>query len=323
MHTPVQVTDLELQGLFDEQTYRLGRSDARGDAVGEVRVDGERVRGAVQGNRPRPFELWVRREGDRIVSQCNCPDWAGARRHCRHVAALLYMLIDEEAVARPTESRNGVSTPLTVWLPADGPTRVPIRLSYILSFDGDWMSVARRRAEQRTDVAEGDLDRLSTEDQRIAEAISHLPRAETGSGYRVQRRQSGDLLAMLRGRAVYLDDRQQLPLGFSDVPLGLRVAGHRPAEPDGPFRFTATVAPRGAERAFRPAAVKLLGGLERFGIADDVAYPLDDRLTLSALERFQAHGQVDVRADELARAFGEWLPRLADELGATVPPPRS
>jgi len=320
LNTPVQVTDLELQGLFDEQTYRLGRSDARGDAVGEVRVDGERVRGTVQGNRPRPFELWVRREGERIVSQCNCPDWAGARRHCRHVAALLYTLISDEAVERPSEPRNGVSTPLTAWLPADGPTRVPIRLYYVLTLEGDWMSVARRRADQGTDVAELEVDRYSTEDQRIAEALAHL-RKQSGSGFRVERRQSGDLLAILRGRAVFLDDRQQLPLGFSDVPLGLRVAGHRPAEPGAPFRFIAALAPRGAERSFRPGAVKLLGGLERFGIADDIAYPLDDRLTLSALDRFQAHGQVEVRADELARAFGEWLPRLSEELGATVPPP--
>ena len=225
MNTPVQVTDLELQGLFDEQTYRLGRSDARGDAVGDVRVDGERVRGTVQGNRPRPFELWVRRDGERIVSQCNCPDWAGARRHCRHVAALLYTLISDDAVERPTESVNGVSTPLTAWLPAEGPTRVPIRLYYVLTVDGDWMSVARRRADQGTDVPDSDVDRFSSEDQRIAEALAHLPRNESGTGFRAPRRQSGDLLAVLRGRAVFLDDRQQLPLGFSDVPLGAARGG--------------------------------------------------------------------------------------------------
>src|SRR5581483_8369406 len=97
-----------------------------------------------------------------------------------------------------------------------------------------------------------------------------------------------------------------LPLGFSDVPLGLRVAGHRPSEPGAPYRFVASLAPRGAERAFRPGAVKLLGGLERFGIADDVAYPLDGRLTLGALDRFQAHAQVEVRPEELGRAFSEW-----------------
>ncbi len=181
--------------------------------------------------------------------------------------------------------------------------------------------MARRRADQGTDVQDSDVDRFSTEDRRIAEALAHLPRNQSGSGFRVERRQSGDLLAMLRGRAVFLDDRQQLPLGFSDVPLGLRVSGHRPTEAGAPFRFVAALAPRGAERTFRPAAVKLLGGLERFGIADDIAYPLDDRLTLSALDRFQAHAQVEVRADELSRAFCQWLPRLAEELGATVPPP--
>ena len=319
MQTPVQVTDQELQALFDEPTYRLGRSDARSAAVGDVRVEGERVRGAVQGNRPRPFELWVRRDGERIVSQCNCSDWAGARRHCRHVAALLYTLINEQAEA-PTASTGQAAAPLTSWLLDQGPNRVPLQLYYVVTLDATSVSVSRRRSDQTTDASDSEFARFSSEDQRIAEVLSSLPRDERGVCVRVDRRRAGDLLAILRGRAVFLDDRKQLPLGFSDAPLGLRISGHAPSRPGEPFRFTAVLSPRGEERAFRPGAVQLLGGLDRYGIADDVAYPLDARLTLAALERFQANGQVEVKPEELTRTFGEWLPRLADGLGATVPP---
>lgn len=321
MNTPLHVTDQELQSLFDDQTYRLGRADARGGAVGDVRVDGERVRGSVQGNRPRPFELWVRREGERIVSQCNCPDWAGARRHCRHVAALLYLQISEEPEASPSAARASTGAPLTSWLLEEGPTRVPLRLFYVLTFDGDSVLVFRRRADQSTDASDADLPRFSSEDQRVAEVLSTLPRDSRGSGFRVERARAGDLLATLHGRSVFLDDRQQLPLGFSSSPLGLRISGKGPDSPGEPFQFTAVLAPRGEERSFRPSAVRLLGGLERYGIADDVAYPLDGRLTLGTIERFRQHPWVVARAEELGRVFGEWLPRLADTTGAVVPPP--
>ncbi len=317
----LQVTDRELKGLFDEPTYRLGRADARGGAVGNVRADGERVRGSVQGNRPRPFELWVRREGDRIVSQCNCPDWAGARRHCRHVAALLYTLVTEDTLAAPPPTSAKAGVPLTAWMLDNGPNRVPLRLYYVVELSEGEITVWRRRLDQRTDVQDTDAGRLSTEDLRIAEVLGAFPRDDRSGAYREDARRAGDVLAVLHGRAVFLDDRQQLPLGFSNAPLSLRISAIVPAEPSGTYRFVATLFARGEDKVFDPSTVRLIGGLERFGVADDVAFPLDGRLTLTALRRFKEHSETEARAEELGRAFGEWLPRLAEDLGASIPSP--
>jgi hypothetical protein len=66
---------------------------------------------------------------------------------------------------------------------------------------------------------------------------------------------------------------------------------------------------------------ELLGGVQSFAIVDDQAYALDSRLPIRTLRRLALHPEVECRADELARAFGEWFPRLAASTGAVVPVP--
>jgi superfamily II DNA or RNA helicase len=316
----LKVTDSELQGLFDAQTYRLGRSDSRGGAVGDLRVDGERVRASVRGNRPRPFELWVRREGEQIISQCNCTDWAGARRHCRHVAALLYTLLAETDGPAPHGDLAQHRPPLSSWFP-DEQSRSAVPLTYLLSFDDEALRLRRMRGDREEDPESIDPARMASEDQKVAEVLRTLSTPGSNAERRVELRRAGDLLAALRGRRCFLDDRQQIPLAFSTEPLFLRIVGLPPndAERAGSYLFRPLLARRNGEDTLPLSRVLLLGGVERFVLAADVAYPLDARLLLTTLQRLKVNEWVECRAEELARALQDWFPRLAEETGAQVP----
>jgi superfamily II DNA or RNA helicase len=319
----LKVTDGELQGIFDAQTYRLGRSDSRAGAVGDLRLDGERVRGSVRGNRPRPFELWVRREGSQILSQCNCPEWAGARRHCRHVAAVLYSLLWSDGEAAPAAQTDSAERrpALSSWFPEEQ-ARTALPLTYLLSIEGDGLRVRRLRGDREEDPESVDAARMASEDQRVAEVVRTLSTPGDNGARRVALRRAGDLLAAMRGRRSFLDDRQQIPLSFSTEPLTLRVIGS-PPQPNAvePYLFRPLLVTRDGEQTLSLRKVVLLGGVERFVLAADVAYPLDARLSLAALERLRGSEWVECRAEELPRAFKDWFPRLADETGALVPSP--
>ncbi len=318
----LKVTDGELQGIFDAQTYRLGRSDSRDGAVGDVRLDGERVRGSVRGNRPRPFELWVRREGDQIISQCNCTEWAGARRHCRHVAALLYSLLSDSDEAPVHGNQVQHRPPLSSWFPEEQSRSAP-PLTYLLSFDEEAVRLRRLRGDREEDPESIEPTRMASEDQRVAEVLRTLSIPGSGASRRVELRRAGDLLAALRGRRCFLDDRQQIPLAFSPEALSLRVVGARPTEPEraGLYLFRPLLVRRDGERTLPLGQVVLLGGVERFVLAADIAYPLDTKLLLTTLQRLKANEWVECRAEELPRALLDWFPRLAEESGALVPTP--
>jgi superfamily II DNA or RNA helicase len=318
----LKVTDGELQGLFDAQTYRLGRSDSRAGAVGDLRVDGERVRGSVRGNRPRPFELWVRRDGQQILSQCNCPEWAGARRHCRHVAAVLYSLLWDGGDSAPPSNAEAAERrpPLSSWFPED-PSRAVLPLSYLLSFEGDSLRVRRLRGDREEDPESVDAARMASEDLRVAEIVRTLATQGSGGSRWITLRRAGDLIAALRGRRCFLDDRQQIPLSFSTEPLALRIIGAPPAEVSGPFLFRPVLVTADGAHTLSLQRVVVLGGVERFVLSADVAYPLDARLSLLALERLRGGEWVECRAEDLARAFNDWFPRLNEETGAQVPRP--
>ncbi|MHB1846683.1 MAG: SWIM zinc finger family protein, partial [Deltaproteobacteria bacterium] len=313
----LNVSESELSTLFDDATFRRGRSYSREGAVADLREDGDRVRARIQGSRPRPYEVWVRRDGSLIVSQCSCPGWAGARRHCKHVAALLYTLHEQNpSAAGPAVSAAQRLPSPTAWLPTEAP-KLAVPLFYSFTLEGDAAIVRQLRADNGIPPEPALLEALPTDDRRIGELLSLFPEARVGR--RVELTRAGDVLAALRGKALYADDRKEIPLAFSPDPLGLRIAISKPSQPDEPFRFRATLSPKGSDRAFGLGSVKSLGGVSRFALANDVIYPLDPRLTDAALSRLRAAPDVECRAPELARAFGEWLPRLVETAGAQVP----
>ncbi|HUB07844.1 MAG TPA: DEAD/DEAH box helicase [Myxococcales bacterium] len=312
------VSETELQTMFDESTFRRGRSYARAGAVGELRVDGERVRARVQGSRPRPYEVWVRRDDGRIVSQCSCTSWAGARRHCKHVAALLYTLRDENAA--PSAAAEGAAAPLpspSVWLAGEESGRTAVPLYYVFTVEGGNAVVRQLRRDRGEAPDAAAVEAMPAADRRIAEMLSLHERDRSGA--RIPLERAGDVLGALRGMEVYADDRQEIPLGFSEEPLSLHIQGSTIPDGASGCRFRAVFVPRGGDRALSPARVRLLGGLERFALADDRAYPLDPRLSDAALQRFLRHPEVECRAADLPRAFADWLPHLADRCGAVVP----
>ena len=318
----LSVNEGELQGLFDESTFRRGRSYSRTGAVGDLRDEGERVRARVQGSRPRPYEVWVRRENGRIVSQCSCPGWAGARRHCKHVAALLYTLRQEGppgAEGQPVPARLA---PLTAWLPAEPSGRLAVAIFYAFTIEpaegGERILVRQLRADRCVPPDAAAIEALAPEDRRLAELLARLEQAP-GGGALIEISRAGDLLAALQDKPVFADDRQEIPLAFADEPLGLRIACTPASSAGEPFRFRAILSPRGSAKAFSPASVRVLGGIDRFALAEDRAYPLDPRLTEAALARLRAQPEVECRPQDLPRAFGEWLPRLAEATGAAIP----
>ncbi len=313
----ILVTDSELTTLFDEPTFRRGRSYSREGAVADVREDGDRVRARVQGSRPRPYEVWVRRDGNLLVSQCNCPGWAGARRHCKHVAALLYTLHEQNPAASPPPPTERLPSPL-VWLSSEAP-KIAIPLYYSLSIEGDAAFIRQLRVDNGIPPDPSVHEALPTEDRRIAELLALFP--EASGGRRVELSRAGDVVAALRGKAIYADDRREIPLGFWPEPLGLRIAVTKPERAGDPYRMRASLSPKSGERTVALAKVRILGGTARFALADDVLYPLDPRLTDAALGRVRAAPDVECRAAELARAFGEWLPRLSEATGAQAPSP--
>ncbi len=308
----LRIDERELRTLFDDRTYRRGRSYARAGAVAQTREDGDRVRARVQGSRPRPYEVWVRRDGERIVSQCSCPGWSGARRHCHHVAALLFTLRAPPAGAAE-EGGGSLRPPLSSWLAAQEAARPAAPAAYVFSVEDDH-AIVRQLA--RAPVA--------APDARLAELLAGFPRAEEG-GARVPLARAGELLARLSGRPVFADDRCEIPLRFAGEPVGVRVdmlapeAGGEPAAAAAPFLFRAVLAPRGGGRALSFAEVRVAGGAERFVLAEDVVHPLDPRLPDAMLARLRDAPEVSCRAEELPRAFAEWLPRLREAAGAVVP----
>jgi superfamily II DNA or RNA helicase len=309
------VNDADLQGLFDEATFRRGRSYARTGQVGEVRVDGERVRAQVQGSRPRPYEVWVRRDEGRIVSQCSCPGWAGARRHCKHVAALLYTLRgDGPAEAAPAQAQL---PPLSAWLASGDFSRLAAPLFYVFTLDGDFAEVRQLRADRGEPPDEAAIELLPADDRRVAELLAVFDHNRLGAA-RVAISRAGDVLAALRGKSIFADDRQEIPLHFSDQTLSLRIACTA-SDNAQLFRFRAVLSPRGSEKALSPASIQVLGGVDRFALAEDLAYPLDPRLSDATLARFRKNPEVECRVAELPRAFSEWLPRLVETAGAIVP----
>ncbi|MHB8419318.1 MAG: DEAD/DEAH box helicase [Myxococcales bacterium] len=313
------VSEAELQSLFDEATFRRGRSYARSGAVGELREDGERVRAQVQGSRPRPYEVWVRRDDGRIVSQCSCTSWAGARRHCKHVAALLYTLRDESAAgAEPAGALAGRLPSPSVWLAGEGSGRIAVPIYYVFGIEGENAVVRQLRKDRGEPPDATAVEALPAADRRVAELLSLHGRDRLGAA-RVPLARAGELLGALRGKELYADDRQEIPLRFADEPLSLRIQALPPEGGSGSYRFRAVFQQRGSERVLSPSRVRLLGGLDRFVLGDDQAYPLDPRLSDAALERFRSHPEVECRAAELPRVFSEWLPRLAEHSGAAVP----
>jgi hypothetical protein len=103
------------------------------------------VRAAVKGTRPRPYEVWVRREGDRFISQCNCPSWGGSRIHCKHVAALLFTLgrsgLIEPAQSEATSSLEPPRPSPAAWLLEDAAVQAPISVDYLIAIERGWLEV--------------------------------------------------------------------------------------------------------------------------------------------------------------------------------------
>jgi hypothetical protein len=88
MSRPAELSERAVLDWVGPAEVRKGRPYAEGGAVLDPVAQGTALKARVQGTADRPYRVWARLAGGRVVeADCSCPVGAGGR--CKHVAALL------------------------------------------------------------------------------------------------------------------------------------------------------------------------------------------------------------------------------------------
>ncbi len=99
-----RLSDRALARLVGANAYLRGRVYARQSCVHALAVAGSEASGRVHGRASDPYDVKVNLSDEGgLTSNCTCPAWRGADRHCKHVAALLVALRDK---VRPPRSQQ-------------------------------------------------------------------------------------------------------------------------------------------------------------------------------------------------------------------------
>jgi superfamily II DNA or RNA helicase len=95
------LSDRGLRRLLGARTFLRGLEYFRRRVVEDITVADARASGIVRPTDSEPYPVTVELTPDGIKSQCNCPAYAKAGQHCKHVAALLISVRDQARGQQP------------------------------------------------------------------------------------------------------------------------------------------------------------------------------------------------------------------------------
>jgi superfamily II DNA or RNA helicase len=95
------LSDRGLRRLLGARTFLRGLEYFRRRVVEDITVSEARASGIVRPTDSEPYPVSVELTPDGIKSACNCPAYAKAGQHCKHVAALLISVRDQARGQQP------------------------------------------------------------------------------------------------------------------------------------------------------------------------------------------------------------------------------